>query len=89
MIRLSRVSGRVDDVDGARRQRSVDLVETSANCSSHSFVGDVADVRRAEDVVHREQQVARVAQRLLLGDVSAAIPGASAPQRGDERSRLD
>ena len=61
-----------------------DLIEDIGELNFELISRDVADVRRAYDIGHREQRVIRIAQRLFLINIDRGHCRASDPQRVHE-----
>ena len=80
---------RVHHVDRIAGRIGRDLVENVGELNLEFLARHVAEVRRADDVVHVEQRVLGVAQRLLVVDVDRRHAGAAGPQRVDQRAALD
>src|SRR5438046_8343532 len=80
---------RVYDVDRLAGGIRIDLVEDLGERDLVILARYVAEMGRADHVVHVEQRMAGVAQRLLLVDVDSRLAGPSRLERGDERAGLD
>src|SRR2546421_4681599 len=64
----------IHDVDRPARREGEDLVEDVGELKLPLIARDVAEMRRADDVVHREQRVLGVQHRLLLVDIHRRLP---------------
>src|ERR1700733_14551482 len=62
-------SSRVDDVDRRASRIGDDLLEDVCELEFILVASHIADMRRANDVVHRNQRIVRVEQRLFLEHV--------------------
>src|SRR5438874_9123845 len=80
---------RVYDVDRRAGGEGVDLVEDVGELQLPLLARDVADVRRADCVLKRQQRVLARAHRLVLVDVDRGHPGPACLQRCGQRARLD
>src|SRR5262247_444830 len=80
---------RVDHVDGITRRIGRDLIEDVGKLDLVLIQGYVSDVRRANNVVHSEQGVVRVAQWLLFINVDGGHGWPSRAQSINKGARLD
>jgi hypothetical protein len=62
-------NGLIDDVERLTNRERRDLVENIRELDFVFFAGNVAYMRRADNVVHRQERVKDVLKRLLLEDV--------------------
>jgi len=61
----------------------------SANWGFIFVARHVADMRRADDIIHGEQWIAGVEHRLFFKDVDGGHAGTAQAQRINERGRRD
>src|SRR5437879_839184 len=80
---------RIHNVDRRASSIGCDLIEDVGELDLVFFARYVADVGRADDVVHREQGIARIQQRFGFVDVDRRHPGTSGPQCVHQDARRD
>src|SRR6266852_5502068 len=80
---------RIDDIGRRTGGIGGDLVENIRELDFVFLARDVAEVRRGDDVVHVEQRIAGIAQRLFLIDIHRRHAGPAGAQGVHQRVRFD
>src|SRR5260221_13655590 len=80
---------RIDDVDRLAGGEGVDLVEDVGELELVLVARDVAEMRRADHVVHRQQRMLAAEHRLFVVDVDRRLSRPARLYRRLERPRPD